>query len=229
MRDQTPRSRNRIRAYAALANSGVPEPIRFAMGQIAGALARRGYLLRTNGIGSARAFTDAVPASLVEEYLPSKGFRRSRSPLFEISDEAMRIASEIHPLFWRLSEPAQRRIARDVTLLLGTTLHDPVSFLLCWTADGVEGATHAITRATGECGPALALAAARRIQIFNLANPAQLQRVMVGLGLDPPFDHVHYPGVYSPLPRAATSSNLCQSTSTAELGMRQLGKTIGAE
>lgn len=67
-------------------------------------------------------------------------------------------------------------MARNGHQVLGATLDQPVSFVLCWTPDGAESEAQR-TRDTGGTGQAIALASRHGIPVFNLANRGALNRV----------------------------------------------------
>lgn len=89
------------------------------------------------------------------------GFLSSPSPL------SFKFASAIHPVYERLSVVTKKLIARNMHIILGKTLDDPVDFVVCWTPDGCEDSKH-YTRKTGGTGTAISLASLLHIPVYNV-------------------------------------------------------------
>lgn len=81
----------------------------------------------------------------------------------------MELASRFHPNFGRLSQGAQKLMARNGYQVLGYDLASPSEFVVCWTPDGC---TSRATRTpdTGGTGQAIAIAEAHGVPVLNLAN-----------------------------------------------------------
>jgi hypothetical protein len=144
------------------------------------ALARQGWLLRSGGAeGADEAFvlgseSDLIdfkgPGGDVQIFLPWPTFQgwqdrgRVEGRIFdEPSDEAYEIAAEYHPA-WNYLKPGARKLhARNMHIMLGWELDDPVELVICWTPDA---------KITGGTGQALRVAADLEVPVWNLANPA---------------------------------------------------------
>ena len=75
--------------------------------------------------------------------------------------EAMRIASELHPAWYRCSIYAKKLHGRNAAITLGESLRDPVAAVVCWTKNA---------EVTGGTGMAMRIAEANGIAIFNMAR-----------------------------------------------------------
>lgn len=121
-----------------------------------------GYTLRSGGADGADKFCekgcDAVNGKK-EIFLPWKNFNDSNSSLYDIPEEAFKIAEYYHPAWGKLSQGAQKLISRNCQQVLGKNLNDPSDFILCWTVNGeLKGGT----------AQALRIAIDKKIPIINL-------------------------------------------------------------
>lgn len=97
----------------------------------------------------------------------------------ETSDHAHDLAASLHPAWGGLTQGARKLHARNCYQILGYGLDRPVGFVLCWTKDGALGTPEApVTKETGGTGQAIRLAAARSIEVMNLARPEHRDRVL---------------------------------------------------
>jgi hypothetical protein len=136
-------------------------------------LADLGYTLRSGGAyGADTAFEvgcDSVGGAK-EIFLPWMGFNHNTSQLFNIPDRAFVIAESLYPFGWTwLAQSVKKLMARNVLQILGTTLDNPVVFVLCWTPDGCTSDKDR-TKRTGGTGQAISLASIMDIPVFNLTN-----------------------------------------------------------
>ncbi len=122
------------------------------MRQIAKALAREGWTLRSGGTpGADRAFECGCDeeAGKKEIFLPWAQFNDHPSPLYHPTDEAEQIAALCHPNWQAFSAEARKLRACNCQQIGGPTLGDPVDFVLFWAPekDGIirDGAATAIT------------------------------------------------------------------------------------
>lgn len=117
----------------------------------------------------------------LEIYLPSYRFANRKADektyLFRkvapFLDQAMDLASELHPNWSYLPDFARKLMARNSHQMLGPELNDPADRVVCYTPDG---ATHNITSDTGGTGQALRLANKLGVPIDNLGDPKTLER-----------------------------------------------------
>jgi len=139
------------------------------MRQIASALARRGWQLRTGGArGADQAFL-AGAGGRSELYLPWSGFQGHQRARREYPTRAAyRIAAHHHPAWERQTAASRALLARTSHVVLGADLNRPATMLICWTPDGSLTGTGT---GSGGTGQALRLAAAHGLEVINLAVP----------------------------------------------------------
>jgi hypothetical protein len=150
------------------------------MTNIAIALRKRGYGLRSGGaIGADQAFEQGAGAEK-QIFVPKHGYK-GYPLLWPIPEAAYEIAKTHHPAWAYLDDFTQALMARNCQQILGPELNDPSAFVICWTPDGAEGA-FARTRETGGTGLAISVASVYGVPVFNLANVASYKRILTGLG-----------------------------------------------
>ena len=152
--------------YAGVGSRNTPENILDEMFVIAEQLSQIGFTLRTGGaLGADTAFAEGIPdgsdSKLLEVFLPWYGYNNWESPYFKSPQKAFDIARITHPNWSACTQGVQKLMARNVQIVLGEKLDDPVDFLICYTPNGekVGGTAHAIT-----------LAEKNNIPIFNLGD-----------------------------------------------------------
>ena len=148
-------------AYAGIGSRETPEDIQNLFSRVASYLSGKGLVLRSGGApGADQAFERGCDSQLGEKeiFLPWKGFEGSTSALVVKEGPAFEIAKEYHPSWDRLSRGAQLLQARNSHQVLGATLKQPASFVLCWTKGG---------KGSGGTGQALRIATAFDIPIFD--------------------------------------------------------------
>lgn len=120
---------------------------------------RMGFVLRSGGaLGADRAYEAGVTNPDMKEI-----FYRD-----DVCDEALYIASQIHPKWSACNSIARSLHARNIYQVLGRDLKTPVSFIECWTPDGSDGSFSSM--ATGGTRTAIVLAHSRDIPVFNLQS-----------------------------------------------------------
>lgn len=152
-----------LRSYAGIGSRDTPPDILEAMSNLAGHLAGRSWILRSGAAHGADAAFEKGCAELNgrrEIYLPWPSYNGHHSR-FEPKLEAYRIAAEYHPKWHMLKPGARKLMARNVHIILGVALRDPVSFVICWTPNGAV---------TGGTGQALRMALHMDIPIINLGS-----------------------------------------------------------
>lgn len=99
-------------------------------------------------------------------YLPWRGFEEgfysSARTHVVTADEYVALrkhAARFHPAWAKLSQGAQRLIARDSAQVMGIGLTSPVDAVICWTKDGGP---------TGGTGQAIRIAKAANIPVLNM-------------------------------------------------------------
>lgn len=167
-------------AYAGIGSRQTPPEIRHLMTDIATALAKLGWTLRTGGArGADEAFwtgtfswsVPGYPGGPAEVYLPWPAFRDIASTLSHPTARATEIAEQHHPAWDALSDAAKKLLARNTHQILGADCRAPSKFVLCWTPDG---ATDKTTSRTGGTGQAIRVAVAAKIPVYNLGCPEHL-------------------------------------------------------
>lgn len=163
--------------YAGVGSRETPQHIQDTMRTIAAELGARGWLLRSgHAEGADIAFEMGAKDHPKEIYLPWPGFNGGRagaggainSELLSSYDQAMVYAQHFHPAWEKCSQGARALHTRNIYQILGQNLDTPVKCVVCWTKDG---------KSTGGTGQALRLAEYLEIPIFNLHDPAQLDKL----------------------------------------------------
>ena len=146
-----------MKYYAGVGARLTPKEIQTNMTCMAEALESIGYTLRSGGAeGADKAFESGVREEEHKQIFRPK----THAP----SLEAEAIASKIHPA-WNLCKPYARAChGRNVCQVLGSSLKEPVEFVVCWTPDAEE---------VGGTRTAIVLAKQRGIPVYNLANREQ--------------------------------------------------------
>ena len=145
--------------YTGIGSRQADETVCSAMTETAKLLDSCGYTLRSGGAdGADLAFEKG--ALNKEIWVPWKGFNSNESNLTP-SKEAFDIAKTVHPVWFKLSQAAQKLHARNCHQVLGNDLKTPSLFLLCWTPDG---------KITGGSATAINLAIRYNIPVFNYAT-----------------------------------------------------------
>ena len=173
-------------AYAGIGSRSTPADVLAQMRLMGSRLARLGMHLRSGGAdGADSAFEDGaldigVASSI---FLPWPRFNGRASGIVPDLAKGGEIARLHHPAWERLTEGARRLHSRNSYQVLGEFLNDPARFVLCWTADGCEGAASR-SKKTGGTGMAIAIADLHGIPVINMANEgwhAKLLTVLAGI------------------------------------------------
>ena len=151
--------------YAGIGARKTPEPVLAVMRRMAWYLVEKGWHLNTGGAdGADRAFVEGSPV-LCTVFLPWEGYKGWRGPqCVAFSDTALdklKPFAAAHHDAWERCSPRVRKLhARNVAVIGGVGVTEPVSAVVCWTAGGrVEGGTGVAIRLAGTAG----------IPVFNLA------------------------------------------------------------
>lgn len=158
--------------YAGIGSRQAPIQILALMREFAYHAAHAEWTLRSGGADGADAeFEKGCDDGngQKEIFLPWKSFNKNPSSLYPATEDAMKVAAEIHPNWKGLREPARKLVARNMHQIMGKTLKQPVKCVICWTPDGCESYKK-YSRKTGGTGSAIALASLNNIPVFNLAN-----------------------------------------------------------
>ena len=155
--------------YAGIGSRETPSAVLGQMEQLGRSLAEQGLVLRTgNCPGADQAFqrgANSINPKLVELCLPWPGYEaasiRLGNSVYTPSSQAYAIAAQYHPAWHKCSQAMQALHARNVQIVLGPELEQPVEFVLCWTPKG---------KAVGGTAMGIRLALAYGIAVRNLAN-----------------------------------------------------------
>lgn len=166
--------------YSGVGSRETPQHIQNTMRTVAAELGARGWLLRSgHAEGADIAFEMGAKDHPKEIYLPWQGFNGGRAGAGGIDGtidpatlssykQAVAYAEYFHPAWEKCSQGARALHTRNVYQILGQNLDTPVECVVCWTKDG---------KASGGTGQALRLAEYLEIPIFNLHDPAQLDKL----------------------------------------------------
>jgi len=160
--------------YTGVGSRETPNVALMTMHQIAMYLSRQGYTLRTGDAdGADRAFGNGAMMAGT----PTCGNLINRYTASQATVRSMRLASQYHPVWEKLSEYAKKLHGRNAFQVLGPNLDNPSKFLLCWTPDGCE--SHATrNRSTGGTGTAISIAEAYGIPVINMKNDTWFRRYL---------------------------------------------------
>lgn len=160
--------------YAGIGSRETPEDICELMKRIAVWLSEDTHVLRTGGApGADDAFLRGWISNIMEGrgvaelYLPWKNFNgwgeenRAAMLVEYPTHEAWKMASFYHPAWERLNPGPRKLHARNMHIMLGWKLDDPVDYVICWTPEG---------RLVGGTAQALRVAIDLAVPIYNLAN-----------------------------------------------------------
>ena len=166
---------------AGIGSRQTPNPMLVVIRILAGDIAARGTGIRSgNALGADQAWEEGArraggrvvsftaapkPGSdvIAFEHLPA-----------HVQAKAMAIASQHHQAWDRLGEYIKRLMARNACQVLGETLEDPVTGVLCW-AEGSRFSPTGIADVKGGTGLAVRLAHSLQIPVLNLAVPAHFE------------------------------------------------------
>ena len=174
-----------MKYYTGVGSRNTPPEILSLMKKIAYKLADKGYHLRSGGAdGADTAFEYGVfeHCSLWADlsryqsiYIPWKGFNGRKNVGDKLPDDSSKraeeLASSVHPAWDKCSPAAKKLHTRNAYQVLGDTLDNPSSFLICWappTSTGVKGGTNTAWQLAKKYG----------VPCFNLADEGDKQRIM---------------------------------------------------
>lgn len=164
------------RIYTGIGSRETPDEVMQLMHDMAIKLASHYWVVRTGGApGADTAFAKGARlwdgAAATEIYLPWKGFQEwpeDQVILTEPQPEAVKIAEEFHPAWYRLGHAGKALHARNVHQILGRDVLNPVLpiFVVCWTKGG---------RKVGGTAQAIRIAEHYGVPVMNLGKPGMLE------------------------------------------------------
>lgn len=158
-----------MKYYAGIGSRGTPYLILILMTKIAEYYSKRDYVLRSGGAEGADLAFEKGADDTKEIYIPWRKFNGSDSQLYTVDEDALKLASEHHPAWDRLSMPVRKLMGRNAYQILGSDLDTPVEFVICWTPDCCTDGKDR-TRKTGGTGLAISIASSLGIPVYNLAD-----------------------------------------------------------
>lgn len=143
-----------MKYYAGIGPRKTPQNVQDIMTDIARQLVPTGWCLRSGyANGADRAFGRGATNQNI--FLPWEGFNGGWSngidkAHLEPSDRQFEIAIQHHPAWDKCSPKARLLLARNVPILLGQDLNDPVECVITWlpTTDYQGGTRHALNIAS---------------------------------------------------------------------------------
>jgi len=158
-----------MKYYTGIGSRNITNKISEEMTKIAQILNKKGYILRSGGADGSDISFEKGAGNNKEIYLPWKGFNNNKSNLYNITYQALELASTIHKNWKYLKPPVRKLMARNCYQVLGEDLQTPSEFIICWTKDGCE-TDNKRTQKTGGTGQAISLASKNNIRVYNLYN-----------------------------------------------------------
>ena len=176
-------SKSNTKYWTGVGSRETPAVILDLMQEIAFKLACDGYVLRSGGADGAdlafqKGWERGKRLTPAEIFIPWDGFNGFSHGQYGVvytlnkmtnSQQAERIASEIHPVWDRLSRGAKALHTRNIYQVLGKALNKPSDFLICYaqpTKTGVKGGTNT----------AVQIALQHNVPVFNLWNRDVVER-----------------------------------------------------
>lgn len=135
--------------YAGIGSRETPGHILNIMGMLGRFLGQNGWTLRSGAaLGADKAFESGCDAvnGAKEIYLPWRGYNHNTSPLhprdYPFTQPEIDFTAKFHPAWDKCSPSARALHQRNTRILMGMeALHGvqvtPVSFIICWTEDGL--------------------------------------------------------------------------------------------
>ncbi|WP_367396916.1 hypothetical protein [Sinimarinibacterium sp. NLF-5-8] len=138
---------NRCGFYAGVGARATPDQFLGLMTRVAEYLQGQGFKLRSGGAnGADAAFAHGHSPSTRQLFLPWPGFNGINSGMgvWVTGDDpgTVDFASRLHDRWGYMSGGVRKLMARNVSIIMGKNLIDPVRFVLCWTPEGAgQGGT----------------------------------------------------------------------------------------
>lgn len=164
------------RIYTGIGSRETPEEVLDLMVSMATKLASHGWVVRSGGApGADTSFAEGARlwngSRATEIYLPWKGFQDwpdEYAVLTEPTPEAMKIAEEFHPAWYRLGKGGRALHSRNVHQMLGRDVLNPILpvFVVCWTKGG---------RKVGGTAQAIRIAEHYKVPVMNLGKEGMLE------------------------------------------------------
>lgn len=159
--------------YAGIGSREISLGVKSDIRMLARNLAQKGWHLRSGGaVGSDKSFADETPPGQRTLYLPWPEYNDLSGPDCRVLTpqerrDCVQVAQQLHPAWQRCSPGARSLHARNVAIILGPSLGDPVNFVVCYTDEGkLVGGTAMGIRIARKFGiPVLNLGSLKRSEI----------------------------------------------------------------
>lgn len=168
--------------YTGIGARKTPSHILKLMEDTARKLCTLGWTLRSGGArGADTAFERGVDLALANppvdgDVTYSKYGTKEIFYANDATEEAMAIAKQYHPAWNRMGAYVKKLHGRNAFQVLGRNLKSPSRYLICWTPDGCTSHEQRTIK-TGGTGTAISIASANKIEVINMAIPAELDRI----------------------------------------------------
>lgn len=158
-----------MKYYAGIGSRETPIDIQKEMGEIAKALAKLEYILRSGGAEGADSSFD-LKTNPARIYLPWNGFNGlyADNIRYIIPPINLEYVNTYHDDGESLSEAAKKLMSRNTYQVLGDDLATPVEFVVCWTLFG---------KPKGGTKQAMRIAKDLHIPIYNLYNETDKKKL----------------------------------------------------
>jgi len=161
-------------------DDAIPPEIEKKFVDISKILMAKGFMLRYNG--DQEPFINQVldiDLARVEMYLPWKSFNTSITPKMKRPNEkAYHVAAYYHKAFKKLPNPVRAILARDVHVILGENVDNPIKLMLCYSPDGAETIKQIDYKKTGNISFSISICDVLGIPVFNLKNEDAVSRLV---------------------------------------------------
>lgn len=159
----------------------LPEEAEKKMIQLATILNNNGFELNWNGDNQRSLYQNilGIEDIKINTYLPWGKFNED-APNIKLkfpSDTAYETAFAYHKNIKNLKNGARAMIAREVNMLLGVDVTDPVKFLLVWSGDGAESTEKMDFKKSGWISFDIRIAEAANIPVFNIQKDDAIKRL----------------------------------------------------
>ena len=156
--------------YAGIGPRATPQYVLDAITEGARDLSLRGHhLVSGHGAGADQAWEQGAALNMQTVYVPYECFNNARRygafRVVEFTEPMLALAEKHHPAWNKCSDYIRKLMARNVAILFGPALDEPVDFVLYWQGWNVH-------KYTGGTGHSLRMADAYGIPNFNIRSEA---------------------------------------------------------
>ena len=169
------------RVYAGIGNRDTPQAFLQLIQAIAQRLSKNNYFMRTGAApGADQAFMAGTMKG--ELYIPWNNYEGFPQK-YAIPRIAEQTAQTYCPAWDKMSKGVRALHARNMMIIAGPHMEDPVDFVVCFTRDGCNSKAMRSPE-TGGTGSAIAYADDLGVPIINLANGRSLEYLTIFSGVD---------------------------------------------